>query len=152
MSDIKNKQQKKNELEEWKSLALRLKADYQNREREIAEEKKALRGLIEEHTVLDFLPILDNLKKAILSLCHSREGGNSVNEATLQGLQYVIKQFEDKLSSLGIEKIDLLGHEFNPKFAEAVEQKGEGNNVIEVLVDGYKKDDKIIRAGRVIVG
>ena len=129
--------------EEYLSGWRRAQADYQNREREIAEEKRALRGLVEEYTVTDFLPILDNLKKAI----HEVEENNWV-----KGVQYVIKQFEDKLSALGIEKIELLGKEFNTKFAEAVESRGDGNNVIEVLVDGYAKGERVIRAGRVIVG
>jgi len=138
-----NKKIKKNEALEWKNTALRLKADYQNREKEIAKEKTALRGLVEENLISDFLPVLDNLKKAI---------DGAEDSGWVKGVEYVIKQFEDLLLEKGIEKMDLVDTEFDPSLAEAVEQKGKGNNVIKVIVDGYKKGDRVVRPARVIVG
>lgn len=139
-----NELQKKYEFEEWKNLALRMKADYENREREIAKEKTVLRGLVEENIICDFLPVLDNLNSALSAI--------EENSAWKQGIEHIKKQFEDLLCQRGIEKMELFNTEFDPSLAEAVEREGEGNKVVKVLVDGYKKDGRIIRAGRVVVG
>ena len=145
MSEVKKeKQQKKDELQDWKNLALRMKADYENREREIAKEKTVLRGLVEENLLCDFLPVLDNLNSAL----------NAIEEdsAWKQGIEHIKKQFEDLLRQRGVEKMELLGTEFDPALAEAVERVGDGNKIVKVFVDGYKKDERIIRPARVVVG
>lgn len=124
----------------WK----RAQADYQNREKEIAKEKSALRELVEENLVSDFLPILDNLEKVV--------GGIEEKNSWVEGLGYVIIQFKKVLSDIGIEEIILEGKEFDPNLAEAAERKGDDNIIIEVLLKGYKKGDRVIRPARVIVG
>jgi len=140
----KKTQPKNDELLEWKNLALRMKADYENREKEIAKEKSVLHGLVEENLICDFLPVLDNLNSVLNAI--------EKDSAWKQGIEHIKKQFEDLLHQRGVEKMDLLGEEFNPALAEAVERVGDGNKIVKVLVDGYKKDERIIRPARVVVG
>ena len=149
---LNKKDKKKDELQEWKNTALRLKADYENREREIAKEKTALRGLVEENLICDFLPILDNLNSALQAVDKCAESNSAHNESWVQGVEYVQKQFEDVLRQYSIEKMELVGTEFDPLLAEAVESEGEGSKIVKVMVDGYKKDDRVIRPARVVVG
>ncbi|MBU4421441.1 nucleotide exchange factor GrpE [Candidatus Parcubacteria bacterium] len=161
--NIKDEPQKRDELQEWKNLALRMKADYENREREIAKEKTALRGLVEENLICDFLPVLDNLNSALVQCAESNLAHNG---SWVEGVNLVRKQFEDLLRQRGVEKMELLGTEFDPSLAEAVDRSfasssakatdgtgaSDGNKVVKVIIDGYKKGERIIRPGRVIVG
>ncbi len=133
-------------LNGWK----RAQADYQNREKEIGKEREVLRGFFEESLILEFLPVLDNLKSAISTIGHPTS--NSCNDGLIKGILQVAKLAEDILKKFGVEKIDVLDKDFDPAVCEAAEKEGEGNKVIKVVADGYKKGDRVIRPARVIVG
>lgn len=128
-------------LNGWK----RAMADYANREKEIGKEREVLRGFFEEAMILEFLPVLDNLKKSVSP--ELVEG-----QAWLKGLEQIVKQFEETLKKFGVEKIDVLDKEFDAALCEAAERESEGNKVIKVVADGYKKGNRVIRPARVIVG
>lgn len=139
--EIINWEEKANEyLNGWK----RAQADYQNREKEIGKEREVLRGFFEESIILEFLPVLDNLRAALATI-------GSLTPYS-KGIEQVVKQFENILNKFGVQKIDVLDKEFDAAFAEAAERQGEGNKVIKVVADGYKKGERIIRPARVIVG
>ena len=67
----------------------------------------------------------------------------------------IFKQFGDMLTKLGVEKMELEGKEFDPNTAMAVssvEDDTLGDNVVaQVLQNGYKLGDKVIRHAMVIV-
>ncbi|MFH1193512.1 MAG: nucleotide exchange factor GrpE [bacterium] len=150
-------------LDGWK----RAKADYINREKSIAQEKSALREIMEEMMILEFLPVLDNLKVALAT------GGNQVPDSNwVKGIEHVVKQFENTLNNFGVQAMDLIGKEYDAAYAEAVdrsfapsfaeasddkeatdgmESKG-GDKVIKIVLDGYKKGERVIRPARVIIG
>lgn len=103
-----------------------------------------MRQIFEESIILEFLPVLDNLKTALDS---DAEGG-----AFKKGIEHIVKQFEDILKNFGFEKIEILGKEFDPALCEAAEKQGGGNIVTKVIADGYKKGERVIRAARAVVG
>jgi molecular chaperone GrpE len=86
------------------------------------------------------LPFLDNLEKAEVFIKD-------------QGLKISKDQFTQILKETGLEEIDLLGKDYDPNFAEAVDivSGKEENKVVEVLRKGYKFGDKIIRVEQVKV-
>mgnify|MGYP003395389464 CR=1 FL=1 len=87
-----------------------------------------------------FLPVLDNLLSA----------QKHIND---EGLEIVIKQFQDILSSEGVEEIEAEGQEFNPLLHEATDvTEGENDNkVVKVVRKGYKLNDKVLRPAQVTV-
>ena len=115
-------------------------ADYLNLERRIEEERKQLSKLSSLILIEKLLPILDNLESAQTHL----------ND---EGLQIVIKQFKDVLTSEGLQEIDAQDVQFDPNFHEAVEIKeGEmDNKIVKVLTKGYTIDGKTIRPTKVVV-
>ena len=115
-------------------------ADYQNLEKRVEEERKLLSKLSASLLIEKLLPVLDNLEKAQV---HLKD----------EGLEIVIKQFNDILTGEGVEEVAAEGAQFNPNFHEAVEsQQGEHDNVvIKVLTKGYKIEDTILRPAKVIV-
>ena len=129
--------EKHQELENQLKRAL---ADYQNLERRVEEERRLLTQLSSAIVVEKFLPVLDNLESAQAHL----------ND---QGLELVIKQFKDVLTSEGVEEIPAVGLTFDPKLHEATEViEGENDNlIVNVARKGYKINDKVIRPAQVVV-
>lgn len=129
--------EKHQELENQLKRAL---ADYQNLERRVEEERRLLTQLSSAIIVEKFLPVLDNFESAQAHL----------ND---QGLELVIKQLKDVLTSEGVEEIPAVGLSFNPKLHEATEVvEGENDNlIVKVARKGYKINDKVIRPAQVAV-
>src|SRR3989344_3633091 len=71
-----------------------------------------------------------------------------------EGLEMVIKQFNDVLESEGVEEITAEGSPFDPNFHEAVEilESEKDGVVLKVLAKGYKINDKVLRPAQVAVG
>ena len=133
-------EQLKEELEEYKKKYLRALADYQNLERRVDNEKKEVIKTANEKLLLKILPIIDDLQKAEVFIKDD-------------GLKIVKENFLKFLKDEGVVEIEVLGKEFNPQLAEAVEVvRGEKDNiVVEVLRKGYRLGDKIFRVAQVKV-
>ncbi|MEK9146661.1 MAG: nucleotide exchange factor GrpE [Patescibacteria group bacterium] len=129
--------EKHQELENQLKRAL---ADYQNLERRVEEERRLLGQLSSALLIEKFLPVLDNLENAQAHL----------ND---QGLELVLKQFKDVLTSEGVEEIPAVGLSFDPQIHEAIEttEGGKEGMIIKVLRKGYKIGDRVIRAAQVVV-
>lgn len=126
-----------NELEE---KYLRALADYQNLEKRVEREKETFVKFANAVLILKMLPVLDNLERASE---HLKD----------QGIELVIKQFKEALSSEGVTEIEAAGQAFDPQLHEAVEKvSGEEDKVMEVVEKGYKLGEKVIRPAKVKVG
>ncbi len=130
----------KAERDDYKSKYLRALADYQNFERRIREEEQEMVKGANAGMLLKLLPFLDNLDKAEVF----------VKDA---GLKIAKDHFLKILTEIGLEEIPVLGKEYDPHLAEAVDMiAGEKDNVVvEVLKKGYKFNDKILRIAQVKV-
>jgi len=130
----------KNERDAYKNNYLRALADYQNLDRRVREEKDQIAKTAKINTILDFLPFLDNLEKAEVFIKDP-------------GLKMIKDHFLQTLSDIGITEIDVLGKEFDPHLAEAVElMEGKQDNIaIEVIRKGFMLGDRILRPAQVKV-
>ncbi|MCS6956809.1 MAG: nucleotide exchange factor GrpE [Patescibacteria group bacterium] len=130
----------KKQIEEYKNKYLRALADYQNLEKRVFEERKEIIKTANFDLILKLLPFLDNLEKAEIFVKD-------------QGLKLVKDQLINVLKELGLSEIDILGKEFDPNFAEAVDiVKGEKDNiVVEIVRKGYILGNKILRVAQVKV-
>ena len=120
---------------------LRLAAEYENFRRRSQKEKEALYGDIKADTVTKFLPVYDNLERAL------RQG--TEDEAYRKGVEMIMSQFNATLEKLGVTPIECLGEKFDPSLHNAVMhvddgEKGE-NEIVEVFQKGFKMGDKVIR-------
>ena len=137
----------KAELEETTDRLKRLMAEFDNFKKRSAKERESLYNSILSDIVGSFLPVVDNLEKAVNS--------STQDEGYKQGVELVLKQFMDVLSSLGVKEIEGVGSTFNPEYHEAVslvqdENLGE-KEVKEVFRKGYKIGEKVIRHSMVVV-
>ena len=126
---------------------LRLAAEYENFRRRSQKEKDALYGDIKADTVTKFLPVYDNLERALKT--------GTEDEAYRRGVEMIMTQFCSTLEKLGVTPIECLGEKFDPSLHNAVmhvddEEKGE-NEIVEVFQKGFKLGDKVIRFAMVEV-
>jgi molecular chaperone GrpE len=138
------------ELNKFRDLALRSSADLDNYRKRMSKEREdAIRfantGLLER-----LIPVLDNFEFGLQAV-RSASSADSI----LDGMAMVQKQFQDFLSSAGIEVIDATGQRFDPQLHEAISQE-ENEKVPEGIVlrqlrKGYKLRDRLIRPANVVV-
>ena len=126
---------------------LRLYAEYDNFRRRSAKEKSDLYADIKANTVKSFLPVYDNLERALKQ--------ETKDEAYAKGVEMIMTQFLKTLEGLGVTAIDDIGEKFDPNFHNAVmhvddDDKGE-NEIVEVFQKGFKLDEKVIRFSMVKV-
>jgi len=96
-----------------------------------------------------FLPVIDNLERAL-----SYEGDNA--ESLRNGLQQTLKGFQNVLTMEGVSPIEVKGQPFDPAVAEAIgtQPASDGvadETVLEVAQKGYKFGDELLRPAQVIV-
>ena len=126
---------------------LRICAEYDNFRKRSQKEKDSLYRDIKGNTVTQFLPVYDNLERALKQ--------KTEDEAYRKGVEMIMTQFCTTLEKLGVTPIECLGEKFDPTMHNAVmhvddEEKGE-NEIVEVFQKGFKLGDKVIRFAMVKV-
>ena len=139
-------QQKIDELTE---ALQRERADAENIRRRHEQQISGLKNLVKSQVVLDLLPAIDNLERALKHVPKELEGNDYV-----KGVEGTVKQFDKVLSDLGVEKIKTIGEVFDPALHEAVgieEGDGDLEVICEELQSGYIVDGEVIRHAMVKV-
>ena len=126
---------------------LRLCAEYDNFRKRSQKEKDALYDDSKANTLKAFLPVYDNLVRALVQ--------STEDEAYKKGVEMIMAQFRTTMEKLGVTEMDCLGQKFDPAFHNAVmhvddEEKGE-NEIVEVFQQGFMLGDKVIRFAMVKV-
>ena len=126
---------------------LRLAAEYDNYRKRTAKEKEGIWTEAKAQTVAAFLPVYDNLERALKQ--------ETADEAYKKGVEMTMKGLQDALTGLGVEVIPALGETFDPNRHSAVmhvddEEAGE-NTVVEVFQQGFLCGEKVIRFAMVKV-
>lgn len=139
-------QQAQEHLDGWK----RAKADYLNLKKQTDQEKVELASYATAQTVLSFLPIYDNLKRAFK---HIPEDQRDVE--WVKGLVHILKQFEDSLLKFQITPIATIGLAFDPIRHHAVSRlKQDGaatDTILEEVKSGFMMGDRVIEPAQVVV-
>ena len=126
---------------------LRLAAEYDNYRRRTTKEKESIWNDAKADAASAFLPVYDNLERALKQ--------ETADEAYKKGVEMTMTQLRSVLEKLGITEIPALGQPFDPALHNAVmhvedESLGE-NTVAEVFQAGFKLGDKVIRFSMVKV-
>ncbi|HZW48559.1 MAG TPA: nucleotide exchange factor GrpE [Bacillota bacterium] len=139
-------------VKELDAYNLRLQADFDNYRRRTQKERDDLNQYASVKVVTAFLPILDDLERALAA--PQSEGENCDSLKT--GVQMIQRQLLEVLAKEGLQEIESLGQLFDPYIHEAIMQceatEGvEENTITMVLRKGYKMKEKVIRAAMVQV-
>jgi molecular chaperone GrpE len=142
--------QTKAELEKFRDLAFRSSADLDNYRKRMSKEREEAIKFANSSFLERLIPVLDNFEFGLQAALSA-----SSPAPILEGMKMVQKQFQDFLSSAGVEMIDATGQRFDPQLHEAIsqeesEQVAEGI-VIRQLRKGYKLRDRLIRPANVVV-
>ncbi|NLM19327.1 MAG: nucleotide exchange factor GrpE [Clostridiaceae bacterium] len=125
---------------------LRLVAEYDNFRKRSQKEKDSLYNDSVFDVCKAWLPVLDNLDRAIDAATKSI---SEESKQMAEGMEMVRRQATEVMSGLGVDMMDCLGEKFDPEYHEAVahiedDSYGDGE-IIDVLQKGYIKGDRVIR-------
>lgn len=142
----------KAELEALKDKYLRAVAEFDNYKKRTLKEKTELILNGSEKTITAFLPILDDMERAIANADKATD-----LQALEEGWELIFSKFVKVLNTLGVKKIETTHADFNVDYHEAVamvpgfgdDKKGK---VIDCIQTGYTLNDKVIRHSKVAVG
>lgn len=130
-----------------KDRYLRLLAEYDNFRKRSVKEKLDASENASAKAALEVISVIDNFERAMAAECS--------DENYKKGVEMIYNQFTEVIKKLGVEEIEALGKDFDPKLHNAVsnvedENFGE-NTVSQVYQKGYKMGDRVIRCAMVVV-
>ena len=144
-------------LTEAKAEAARIKehwvrtaADFDNFRKRSRREVEDSRKAGKEDLLKDFLPVFDNLERAIQSAQRATDV-----KGVSEGLQMVLRQYLETLTRAGITKVASVGSQFDPAHHEAIQQVETDDHppgtVVAEVQPGYAQGERLIRAAMVVV-
>lgn len=129
---------------------LRAQAELENFRKRMHREQEEERKYREINLVRDLLPGLDNLRRAVEAATATGQSGELV-----EGVQLVLRQFEEVLASHKAVEIEAAGLPFDPNRHEALQQIPTSEHppltVLQEVQKGYTLHDRVVRPAQVIV-
>lgn len=143
------------ELQEQVSKAneqvLRVQAEMQNVRRRAERDVSNAHKFALEKFAGDLLPVVDNLERALGTICAEDEAQKAVST----GLELTLKSFIEVLEKFKIEAIDPSGQPFDAELHQAVSMVPnpdlEPNTVMDVFQKGYTLNGRLVRPAMVVV-
>ncbi|GAA3675629.1 hypothetical protein GCM10023081_12550 [Arthrobacter ginkgonis] len=123
---------------------LRLQAEYVNYRKRVERDREAVRELAVQSVLANLLPVLDDI-----------EAGRAAGDLEEGPFAAIANKLDGVLSGLGLERIAEAGVAFDPNVHEALLQQPipgiPADHVGQILRNGYRKGERILRAAQVIV-
>jgi molecular chaperone GrpE len=141
----------KKKLQEYEDMLKRQVADFDNFRKRTQEEKEKLKDYAFDAIFLDFIPIFDNIERAMLA----SNSKDATIKSIVEGLEGITQLFKTFLEKYQVEKLDSINKEFDPAIHEALfTQEGDYDKkiVTQEVEKAYKRKDKVIRTAKVAVG
>src|SRR5258705_519469 len=137
---------------DWKDFALRKAAELENVRKQNAQRvQKASRDGM-RRVAAELLPALDDFERA---LAHAEAEESDSEHHLTAGIRLVQQKMIDALRRAGIEPYSPKGEPFDPHLHEAVAQQpadgAQPGTVLEVVQNGYRLGDDVLRPARVVV-
>ncbi len=146
-------EEKSAKCEEYMSALQRMAAEFDNYKKRTSKEKETQYVEAVAEVVSAFLPVADNMERALDASVKVGETGET--GSLKDGILLMFRQLKDVMKGLNVEEIKSVGEKFDPILHNAVmhiedEDAGE-NTVVEEFQKGYKIRDKVIRHSMVKV-
>jgi len=135
-------------LKDTHERLLRSAAEFDNFKKRAAKEKEDAAKFGNEKILKDFLPVMDNLERA---LDHAEQHDP---RQVIEGVKLVQKLFETTLAKHGVVGFSGVGKPFDPGVHEALMQQESDeppNTVVSEMARGYKLHDRLVRPAAVVV-
>jgi len=135
-------------LKETHDRLLRTAAEFDNFKKRAVKEKEDVQRFGIERLLKDFLPVMDNLERA---LDHAEQHDP---RQVIEGVRLVQKLFESTLAKHGAVGFSALGKPFDPGVHEALMQQESdqpAGTVVSEMAKGYKLNERLVRPAAVVV-
>jgi molecular chaperone GrpE len=123
---------------------LRIQAEMDNAQRRVERDIANAHKYALEKFVVELLPVVDNLERAL-----QHDGQD------LEGVNMTLKTFVSTLEKFGVEQVNPVSEAFNPEFHQAVSIQEDPNvkpgTVLSVMQKGYLLNGRLIRPALVAV-
>ena len=138
------------EVEALNDRLLRLHAEFENYKKRMARERSEFVKFANEALILEFLPVLDSLERALATARSAAEA-----QTVAEGLEIILRLFQTTLEKVGVKVIEALEREFDPNLHQAAAQvespDGRDNIVMEEVRKGYLLEGRLLRPSMVKV-
>lgn len=129
------------EVAELRDRLTRTLADFDNFRKRVEKEWNEERQYATSEVFRQLLPVIDNLERAL-----SAQGSE---QDLKRGVELILRQVKELLSSSGVERVTAAGEEFDPRFHEAVSQYEDPSveipTVSEELQSGFTMHGRLLR-------
>ena len=135
-------------LKDTHERLLRVAAEFDNFKKRAVKEREDAQKFGIERLLKDFLPVADNLERA---LDHAEE--HDLRQV-IEGVKLVQKLFETTLAKHGVVGFSALGQPFDPNVHEALMQQesdAPAGTVVSEMSRGYKLNERLVRPAAVVV-
>ncbi|NKB54511.1 MAG: nucleotide exchange factor GrpE [Rhizobiaceae bacterium] len=144
----------KSENEEMKDRTLRTIAEMDNLRKRTAREITDARSYAVANFARDLLGVGDNLQRAIQAVpVEKRESGSEEFKALIEGVELTERELLKALTNAGVNKFNPEGEKFDPNFHQAMFELPDpnvpNNSVAQVVQEGYKIGDRVLRPAMV---
>ncbi len=141
-------QKEKEEAQRFLANWQRAEADFVNYKRRVEQERAEAGRLANAALIINVLPVLDDLERALTSL-----NIRLVGLTWFDGIRLIYRKLQLVLENAGVTQIEAEGQPFDPRFHEAVMYgEGEEGKVVAEVQRGYKINDRVLRPAMVVVG
>ncbi len=149
---ISMEEQLKKELANEKDKFLRLFAEFENYKKRTSKERIELYKTANEELMTVLLPILDDFDRGLAEIKKAKD------KELLKGMELINNKLKNSLTQKGLSQIAVeKGETFDVELHEAITQipapsEDMKGKIIDVIEQGYKLGEKIIRYPKVVVG
>lgn len=137
------------EVTELRDRYARLQAEWDNYRKRTQAERESERVRASENLVMDLLPLLDDLERAIKHARETGEGGNLTD-----GVEAIQNKFLQILEKHKVTQIDALDKPFDAMQHQAVGTEEDPSvpeeTVVKVFQQGYRMGERVIRPAMVV--
>lgn len=138
------------QVAQYKDLFLRKAADFDNFKRRTENEMSVLVKFANEDLVLAFLPVVDDIERALRS---AKEG--EIESSLYRGIELILQKIMKVLESNGVKPMQTVGKTFDVNYHDVLLQIQKPDvpphTVVEEVERGYLMHDKVIRHAKVII-
>jgi molecular chaperone GrpE len=149
------------ERDEMEDRMYRAAADLENFRKRAKREKEELEKYGAKDIILEMLPAIDNLERALQHAKEDREPQADADQDgerdknIVDGVDMTLRQLHTALEKHGIEVFDAVGDKFDPELHEAMQQvetdEQPPGTVVEQFQRGYTIKDRLLRPALVAV-
>jgi len=145
----------KEEVTDLKDKMLRLAADYENYKKRNERERATAMKYAGEQIFREFLPVVDNLERAV-SLGEVGDNNSEKKLAgLLEGVELTLEGLHRSLDKFEVKPFESKGKLFDPNKQEAMTMEPSEsvpeNHVVQEYEKGYFYKDRLLRAAKVTV-